>query len=229
VIDHDRGVTTVGRPAVEARATLFFDLDGTLIDSAVGITRCVAHALTALDRPVPPEEELRRWIGPSLRTSFAPLFDDPAQVEQAVAFYRERFEVLGWEEHVVYPQIGQVVQALHERGHRLAIVTAKNEPHARRIIEHLPFGGCFEDVIGATLDGSRSEKPQLVAEALRRLSRVPEQCWMIGDRRMDIAGARHHAMRNIGVSWGFGGADELRDAGAQHIAASPEALLSLID
>ncbi|HBS61907.1 MAG TPA: HAD family hydrolase, partial [Stenotrophomonas sp.] len=51
----------------------------------------------------------------------------------------------------------------------------------------------------------------------------------IGDRRMDIAGARHHAMRNIGVLWGFGGADELRDAGAQHIAASPEALLSLID
>ncbi|HBS61906.1 MAG TPA: HAD family hydrolase, partial [Stenotrophomonas sp.] len=90
-------------------------------------------------------------------------------------------DVEGWREHTVYPQVEGTLRTLHGRGHRLAVVTAKNEPHARRIIEHLPFGGCFEDVIGATLDGSRSEKPQLVAEALRRLSRVPEQCWMIGD------------------------------------------------
>lgn len=210
------------------RDTLFFDLDGTLIDSAVGITQCVAHALTQMGQPVPPQEELRRWIGPSLRTSFAPLFNDPEKVEQAVTYYRERFDVVGWREHEVYASIGQVVQDLRARGHRLAIVTAKNEPHARRIVEHLPFGSCFEDVIGATIDGSRSEKPQLVAEALRRLQLPAQQCWMIGDRRMDIEGARHHQMRNIGVLWGFGGAAELQTAGAQHLAAAPEALLSLL-
>ena len=208
--------------------TLFFDLDGTLIDSAVGITQCVAHALTQMGQPIPAQEELRRWIGPSLRTSFAPLFNDPEKVEQAVTFYRERFDVVGWREHEVYAGIGQVVQDLHARGHRLAIVTAKNEPHARRIVEHLPFGACFEDVIGATIDGSRSEKPQLVAEALRRLQLPAQQCWMVGDRRMDIEGARHHQMRNIGVLWGFGGAAELQAAGAQHLAAAPEALLSLL-
>jgi len=223
------GVAPTGRHFDERRDTLFFDLDGTLIDSAVGITQCVAHALTEMGRPVPPQDELRRWIGPSLRTSFAPLFDDPAQVEQAVTYYRERFDVVGWREHDVYPRIGQVVQALHARGHRLAIVTAKNEPHARRIVEHLPFGACFEDVIGATPDGSRSEKAQLVAEALRRLMLPAAQCWMIGDRRMDIEGARHHGMRNIGVLWGFGGAEELQAVGAGNLAATPDALLSLID
>lgn len=228
-MDNDRWVTTVGCHPPGERAALFFDLDGTLIDSAVGITQCVAHALTQMGRPVPPQEELRRWIGPSLRTSFAPLFDDPEQVEQAVTYYRERFDVVGWREHDIYPRIGQVVQELHARGHRLAIVTAKNEPHARRIVEHLPFGACFEDVIGATPDGSRSEKPQLVAEALRRLMLAPTQCWMIGDRRMDIEGARHHGMRNIGVLWGFGGAEELRAAGAGNLGATPDALLSLID
>lgn len=223
-----RWMTTVGRHSEEQRAALFFDLDGTLIDSAVGITQCVAHALTRMGKPVPPLEELRHWIGPSLRTSFAPLFDDPADVEQAVTYYRERFDVVGWREHEVYPRIGEVVRDLHDRGHRLAIVTAKNEPHARRIIAHLPFGGCFEDVIGATIDGSRSEKPQLVAEALQRLSLTPEQCWMIGDRRMDIAGARHHGMRNIGVLWGFGGAQELQSAGAQHVVSAPDELLSVL-
>ena len=221
-------MTTVGMHAESGRDVLFFDLDGTLIDSAVGITQCVAHALTRMGRPVPPQQELLRWIGPSLRTSFAPLFEDPADVEQAVTYYRERFDVVGWREHVVYPQIGEVVQVLHERGHRLAIVTAKNEPHARRIVEHLPFGHCFEEVIGATVDGSRSEKPQLVAEALQRLSLLPGQCWMIGDRRMDIAGASHHNMRNIGVLWGFGGAQELQAAGAQHLVSTPDDLLTVL-
>ena len=206
------------------RDVLFFDLDGTLIDSAVGITRCVAHALTRMEHPVPPEQELRRWIGPALRTSFGPLFGDPQRVEQAVAFYRERFDTHGWQEHDVYAGIGEVVQALHAAGHRMAIVTAKNEPHARRIIAHLPFGHCFEDVIGATLDGSRSHKPELIAEALRRLNLQPAQCWMIGDRHMDIEGANHHGMRNVGVLWGFGGEAELTAAGAMHLAATPAEL-----
>jgi phosphoglycolate phosphatase len=211
-----------------SRDVVFFDLDGTLIDSAVGITRCVAYALEKMGQPVPAEPALRKWIGPALRTSFTPVFGDAQRVEQAVTLYRERFEIHGWQEHRVYDDIGDVVQALKDAGHRLAVVTAKNEPHARRIVEHLPFGGCFDDVIGATADGSLSHKPELIAEALQRLSLSAERCWMIGDRRMDIEGARHHGMRNIGVLWGFGGEAELRAAGAQHLAHSPFDLPALL-
>jgi len=121
-----------------------------------------------------------------------------------------------------------VVRALHARGHRLAVVTAKNEPHARRIVEHLPFGGLFEDVIGSTPDGSRSSKPQLVGEALHRLQLAPQHCWMIGDRRMDIEGARHHGLRSVGVLWGFGGEQELTQAGAGQLAHDPAQLLALL-
>lgn len=208
--------------------TLFFDMDGTLIDSAVGITRCVAHALLSMGLEVPPDEELRCWIGPSLRTSFAPLLHDAARVEQAVEHYRERFETHGWAEHELYAGIDEAVRSLHAAGHRLAIVTAKNEPHARKIAAHLPFGHLFEDVIGATPDGSRSHKPELIEEALRRLALTPGQCVMIGDRHMDIEGARHHGMRNIGVLWGFGGEVELRAAGAVHLASTPAQLPRLL-
>ncbi|WP_305806172.1 HAD-IA family hydrolase [Stenotrophomonas sp. YIM B06876] len=207
---------------------LFFDLDGTLIESSVGITRCVAYALEKMGQPVPPQSELRRWIGPALRTSFTPVFGDPERVEQAVHHYRERFDSDGWKEHEIYPDIGEVVRRFKAAGHRLAVVTAKNEPHAQRIVEHLPFGDCFEDVIGATACGTRSHKPELVAEALARLSVQPADCWMIGDRRMDIEGARHHGMRNIGVLWGFGGEAELRQAGVQHLAQQPQDLPVLI-
>jgi phosphoglycolate phosphatase len=209
-------------------ATLLFDMDGTLINSEIGITRCVAHALTQMGLEVPPDAELRRWIGPSLRTSFAPLLGDEAKVEEAVLHYRDRFESHGWAEHEIYAGVGEAIEALHAAGHRLAVVTAKNEPHARKIAAHLPFGHRFVDIVGATVDGSRSHKPELIAEALQRLDVVPDQCWMIGDRRMDIEGALHHGMRHVGVLWGFGGADELREAGAQRLVAHPDELLPLL-
>jgi phosphoglycolate phosphatase len=208
-------------------ATLFFDLDGTLIDSALGITRCVAYALERLDQPVPGDAELRRWIGPALRVSFLPLLRDPEKVEQAVAYYRERFESHGWEEHELYAGIGDVVEALHDAGHRLAVVTAKNEPHARKIIAHLPFGHRFEDVVGSTIDGRLSHKPELIAEALRRLQ-PGDAPTMIGDRHMDIDGARAHGLDSVGVLWGFGSEEELRGAGATHVVGAPAELLQLL-
>ncbi|MBP6596985.1 MAG: HAD hydrolase-like protein [Arenimonas sp.] len=205
-------------------AAIFLDLDGTLIDSALGITRCVAHAFEQLGEPVPPLDQLRRWIGPPLRDSFGPLLGDAARTELAVAHYRERFETHGWAEHVVYAGIGEAVLALSAAGHRLAVVTAKNEPHARKIIAHLPFGGVFEDIIGATPCGRLSHKPELIAEALSRLSLSPGDSWMVGDRHMDIDGANHHGMRSVGVLWGFGGADELRAAGATRLVSCPTEL-----
>lgn len=204
---------------------LFFDLDGTLIDSSLAITRCVQHALQAMGHPGLPEHALRGWIGPALRVSFGRVFDDAADVERAVTLYRERYDGPGIGEHTVYPGIGAAVSALQAAGHRLAVVTAKNEPHARRIVDSLPFGGVFEDVIGATLDGRLSHKPDLIAEALRRFDLTAADCTMIGDRHLDIDGARHHGMRGIGVLWGFGGAAELRGAGADAVLAHPAELL----
>jgi phosphoglycolate phosphatase len=206
-------------------ATLFFDLDGTLIDSAVGITRCVAHALEQLGEPVPEDAALRRWIGPPLRDSFGPILGDAARTEAAVQHYRDRFETHGWAEHEVYAGIGEAVLALSAAGHRLAVVTAKNEPHARKIIAHLPFGHVFEDIIGATPCGRLSHKPELIAEALQRLGLSAEGAWMIGDRHMDIDGANHHGMASVGVLWGFGGEAELRAAGATRLAATPADLV----
>lgn len=129
---------------------LFFDLDGTLIDSAVGITRCAAYALERMGEAVPDESVLRSWIGPALRDSFRPLLRDPERIEQAVGFYRERFEAIGWSEHTIYPGLAEVIAELDSEGRRLSVVTAKNEPYARRIVTHLPFGAVFDEVVGAT-------------------------------------------------------------------------------
>jgi len=207
---------------------LFFDLDGTLIDSVVGITRCVAYSLERMGHPALSVDELRGWIGPALRVSYGKLFASAADVERAVELYRERFEVEGWREHTIYAGIGEAVETMHAAGHRLAVVTAKNEPHARRIIATLPFGHRFEDIIGATPDGRLSHKPELIAEALSRLDLHARDCVMIGDRHLDIEGALHHGMRGIGVLWGFGDEDELRAAGAYALVRTPDALPPLL-
>lgn len=209
-------------------STLLFDLDGTLIDSAVGITRCAAHAFERIGAPVPDDATLRTWIGPPLRVSFAPLLQDDVRVEQAVTFYRERYETHGWAEHVVYAGVPEMIESLHAAGHRLAVVTAKNEPHARKILASLAFGHRFVEIVGATLDGRLSHKPELIAEALVRLDADASSSVMIGDRRMDIEGAVHHGMRGVGVLWGFGDEDELRGAGAADVVDSPAALERLL-
>ena len=95
-----------------------FDLDGTLIDSEQGITTCILHALAQLELPLPQPAELRHWIGPPLRQSFAPLLNhDAGRIESAIAYYHERFDTHGWREHTVYPGIESMIGRLLDAGH----------------------------------------------------------------------------------------------------------------
>jgi phosphoglycolate phosphatase len=206
-----------------------FDLDGTLIDSEHGIIACVKHALAKLDVPAPSQEELRGWIGPPLRHSFAPLLDnDPQRIDAAVQHYHERFHTDGWREHAIYPGIETLIQQLLDSGHQLAVVTSKPQRHAAPIIAHLPFGDAFLRLYGPGADSAHSEKASMIAAALADFEASPEQTVMIGDRRFDIEGAVANDVRGIGVLWGFGSRAELEEAGASAIAATPDELAQLL-
>lgn len=206
-----------------------FDLDGTLIDSEHGITACVKHALARLDVPAPAHEELRSWIGPPLRHSFAPLLDhDAARVEAAVEYYHERFNTHGWREHEIYPGIEALIEQLLDAGHQLAVVTSKPQRHAAPIIAHLPFGEAFLRLYGPHPDSPHSEKASMIAEALVDFGTEPADTVMIGDRHFDIDGAVANQVRGFGVLWGFGSRAELEQAGASAIAATPDELAVLL-
>lgn len=204
-----------------------FDLDGTLIDSEIGILGCVRHALTQLGVEHP--AEMRHWIGPPLRHSFAPLLDhDHDRVEQAVEFYHERFHAIGWQEHSVYPGIAAMIERVQAAGHTLAVVTSKPERHARPIMEHLPFGTAFSRLYGPDPSSPHSEKASMIAAALADFDVAPEQAVMIGDRHFDIDGAVANRVRGIGVLWGFGSRAELEKAGADELAHDPGHLAQLL-
>lgn len=202
-----------------------FDLDGTLIDSEHGIIACVKHALVQLQTPVPEHSILRSWIGPPLRTSFAPLLNhDPVRIEAAVHHYHERFHTDGWHEHTIYPGIEAAVRQLHAAGHSLAIVTSKPQRHAAPIVEALPFGHLFTRMYCPHPDSAHSEKASMIASALADFAASPAKTVMIGDRCFDIEGAVANNVTGIGVLWGFGSLAELQQAGATSIVATPNEL-----
>jgi phosphoglycolate phosphatase len=208
---------------------VLFDLDGTLIDSEAGIVNSIEYALAKLGATSPSREVLRGWIGPPLRATF-PLVvgDDHDTIELAVEHYRERFSTIGWTEHAVYTGIGEMIEALAARGEQLAVVTSKPDLYAEKIVRSLPFGARFARVYAA-MPGSRdSEKATMIARALSDFGVPVDAACMVGDRHFDIEGARANGVRAIGVSWGFGSREELLEAGADAIAATPMELLDLL-
>jgi phosphoglycolate phosphatase len=206
-----------------------FDLDGTLIDSEEGIVACVRHALTQMNVAAPSDAELRHWIGPPLRHNFAPLLDhDAERVEAAVAHYQDRFHTHGHREYSVYPGIEALVRKLHAAGHTLVIVTSKIARNAEPIIAALPFGHLFSGMYNPDARSAVSEKASMIAAALGDFAVPAARTVMIGDRKFDIEGAVANKVRGIGVLWGFGDRSELEKAGADAIAATPEALAELL-
>ncbi len=202
-----------------------FDLDGTLIDSEIGIVASIEYALQKLGATIPSRETLRGWIGPPLRATFPlALGDDAATIERAVELYRERFSSIGWQEHVVYEGVGAVVESLAREGVQLAVVTTKVDLYAEKIVRSLPFGAHFARVYAAAAGSAHSEKATMIARALADFGVAAPDAAMIGDRHFDIEGAKANGVHAIGATWGFGSREELRDAGADAIVDTPAAL-----
>lgn len=211
--------------------TLLFDLDGTLVDPVEGITRSIQYALGKLHQPVPATEQLLWCIGPPLMESFERLLENPSPelATRALQHYRQRYNEIGKFENRVYPHIPQALEALKQAGARLFIATAKPTIFATQIAAHFLLEDHFEAVYGSELNGERSDKGELIAHILTTEALEPSETTMIGDRRHDIIGAKQNRIKAVGVAYGFGGLEELTEAGADMIVERPEALSSIIE
>ncbi|WP_346909653.1 HAD hydrolase-like protein [uncultured Roseibium sp.] len=200
-------------------STLLFDLDGTLTDPFVGITRSIQHALERMGAAHIPEAEDLRWcIGPPLWESFGVLLDsdDRAVQDRAVAFYRERYTTEGLFENTIIEGVERLVADLEASGRRMFVATSKPHTYAARIIEHFGLLPHFGKVYGSELDGTRSAKADLIAFILEQESIASTDCIMVGDRKHDLIGAKANKVAALGVTWGYGSREELE---AEHPAA----------
>jgi len=198
---------------------LLFDLDGTLTDPKIGITKSVNYALQKFDREVDDLDQLIPFIGPPLLDSFIQycgLTDE--QAHQAIGYYREYFSVTGLYENAVFPGIKPLLAELVRQQKRLFVATSKPTDFSERILAHFGLTAYFERVVGSNLDGTRVNKAEVIAAVL---SEIPltnrQQTLMIGDRLHDILGAKICGLDSIGVAYGYGGTQELSQAGATYI------------
>jgi len=207
---------------------LFFDLDGTLIDSAEGIMRAYAYMMDALHLPYGSYTDFRRVVGPPLHGCFLEDGIPPDRCEHALALFQEYYAHKGVLENSVYDGIPAALDLLKRRGAALYVVTGKPQLFADQILDRLGLRSYFEDVIGADMEETLHEKADLLREILRRNALTPDaQMAMIGDRSYDIVGGRAVGMRTVGVLWGIGSEKELREAGADMLISSVGALGAL--
>ena len=209
---------------------ILFDLDGTLTNSELGITTCVQHALSKFGIEVEDRTQLRPFIGPPLRESFQVYYGlSEEDSERAIAYYRERFSVKGLYENEVYPGVEKTLQALKESGKKLIIATSKPEKFTLIILEHFDLLKYFDYVVGATMDGSRGEKADIIRYVLDNYEIGDKnQAIMIGDRKYDILGAKENGLKSIGVLYGFGDREELEEAGADYIVEKAEDIIKIV-
>lgn len=202
---------------------VLLDLDGTLTNPEQGIVGCIRHALDVLEREIPADADLARYIGPPLADAFREILatDDPAEIQAAVAAYRARFGTIGLFENELYEGIPEALEALNARNARLFLATSKPRVYAARIVEHFGLAKFFAGLYGSELDGTRTDKGELIAHILATERLAPADTVMIGDRRHDVIGALRNGVRPFGVLWGFGTLDELKAAGAAGFLEEP--------
>lgn len=208
---------------------LLFDLDGTLTDPKTGICTCVQYALASFGIEEPDLDKLEPFIGPPLKDSFMKFYDmDDGQADAAVEKYRERFRDVGIFENRLYDGIPQLLQTLNSRGMFLAVASSKPTVYVERILEHFQIRKYFKVIVGSELDGTRVRKSEVVEEALRQLFGdkpvEKDKVYMIGDRSYDMEGAREAGVDSVGVTYGYGDMEELREAKADYIVRSVEEL-----
>lgn len=211
-------------------SAILLDLDGTILDSAPGITATLAHTYRELGMPIPPQEELMRWVGPPIMESFALLAGLDAETsERALAIYREKYLDEGAYDATIYEGMGLLVQRIAAAGIPLSLATSKPEVPATLMLEHVTLATSFTVITGASADETRSAKADVVEEALRRLSALEvdlSNVVMVGDRVHDIEGAAAHGVPTIAVTWGYGTPEEHAHAAA--VAHSVDELAGML-
>ena len=207
-----------------------FDLDGTIIDSAPGITASLAWTFQRLGRPIPSPTELLAYVGPPILDSFRDLAGmTVAEAHHALEVYRPHYLQTGVFNSSVYPGVPALLKRMHESGIPISLATSKPELPATTALDYYGLAHYFTVITGASEDEVRSRKADVVAEALRRLAALGVDISnpvMVGDREHDVHGAAEHGVPTIFVEWGYGTVAE--QAGTIGVAATTEELGTLL-
>lgn len=209
---------------------ILFDLDGTVTDPMIGITKSVRYALNKFGIEVEDLNTLCKFIGPPLKDSFMNFYNfSEGDALKAITYYREYFSTNGLYENTVYENFEDMLIALKNDGKSLIIATSKPTVFAEKILEHFNLKKYFDFISGSNLDNTRTKKSDVISYALeQQMINNMSEIIMIGDREHDIIGAKALNIESIGVLHGYGSYEELSSSGADYIVKDVSELKSLL-
>lgn len=201
---------------------LVFDLDGTISNPAAGILRCLNYTLDRFGFPGVNEAEISRFIGPPLDLTIREITDltSDEEIAEFVRIYRERYEVAGYTENILYHGIYEVVRYLASHDTPMGVCTSKRADFAEKILELFHIRDCFTFVSGGDIGVLKADQIHL----LLKDNIIDTSAFMIGDRAIDIHAARVNGISSVGVLWGYGSKKELLAASPEFILERPEQL-----
>jgi phosphoglycolate phosphatase len=205
---------------------VIFDLDGTLTNPEVGIIECLQHALGIAGGVHGDDSALRHYIGRPLEETFRSLKVPETSIELAISVYRRRFAERGIYENQLIEGISVVLDQLLARRWMLGVATCKSTEHAMLVLDHFDIGHRFRFVSGATTDGNRRHKTDVLEHALQELKVEREFVTMVGDRQDDLIAAEACGIHSIAVTWGFGDRSELANPSLIGVVDTPQQLLT---
>lgn len=210
--------------------TVLFDLDGTIVDSSPGIINSIKYALAEMEREIPDEKTLRKFLGPPLEYSFTQFcgFSD-ADAKTAAELYRSRYKDFCVIESTLFPGVTEMLDALKDSDMTIALATTKPERFANQILSGLGIERFFTTVCGGELSitGGKSD---IITAALKICGNTNlSAAVMVGDRLYDIDGAKSVGIDSIGALYGYGSREELETAGATYLASSAEEIVNIIN
>ncbi len=208
---------------------VLFDFDGTVADTARGITRCALEALRFYGYDEPDKERLRLFIGPPLADSFMQLYGaDEELARKMVDKYREHYSAGGMFECDFYDGVPEMLDALQNAGCKMAVASSKPGKYVSEILKNLGADKYFCFISAPEIGHVNPTKAQLITWAMQQLGAGKENTVMVGDRLFDIEGAKQVGIKSIGAVYGFGGEEELRKYAADMLAFSAQQIKELI-
>lgn len=210
---------------------LLFDLDGTLINSKQGIKNCLIKGLESVGIEAPTDEQITKMIGPPFRVSMREFYNLEGEiVEQMNTIYRNEYDIHGWKEILVYDGVVEMLKELKQKGYILALATSKPIRYSQRICDHFGFSEYMDFVSGASDDGKRDAKIDILKHIFENLNiENKDEVVLVGDTKYDVVGANTMGIDCIGVDWGFGTREDLLNHGAVEVFDFPKEVVQYLN
>jgi phosphoglycolate phosphatase len=209
---------------------ILFDLDGTLTDPYLGITNSIKYALNKFGIIEENNTKLKLFIGPPLEKSFLEYYEfSKNDAKIAVEYYREYFSEKGIYENSLYEGTANVLKELNDRNKNCIIATSKPEIFANKITEYFNINNYFKYIIGSNLDGTLSEKEDIIKYIIGKYNLNKEETIMVGDRKYDIVGANKNGIDAIGVLYGYGTKEELEKEEPKYLCTDIMEIVKIIE